>query len=305
MNRWRSYFELLRLPAVFTAMADVLMGYLVTHGDLRPFSHSGFLVAASAMLYLAGMALNDYFDADLDAIERPQRPIPSGRLTLRAAGTLGWVLLFGGVLLALFVASVTGEAAPFCVAVSLACCIYFYDALHKKLPGGPILMGFCRSLNVLLGMSLTTAAGSMTTPYFWTYPQIALAVGIGTYIVGVTIFARTEAGQSSRRQLSAGIAIMVAGIALLGFGATHVGNESHYRWIVWLVIAAYVVLRHGVALATPNPRAVQRSVRHALRMLIFLDSVVAFEAAPHSSGSLFILLLYVPMLILEYWFSTT
>ena len=97
----------------------------------------------------------------------------------------------------------------------------------------------------------------------------------------------------------------MAGIATLAFGASHVGNHSNYRWIVWLIIAAYVFVRHSLLGSKPTHGAVQKSVRHALRMLIFLDFVVAFEAAPHSGGSMLILLLFAPMLFLEYWFSTT
>jgi 4-hydroxybenzoate polyprenyltransferase len=302
---WRAYFELLRLPAVFTAIADVMMGYLVTHGDLHPFSYSGVLVAASAMMYLAGMVLNDYYDADVDAIERPQRPIPSGRIERRTAGKVGWTLLLAGIV----VAGLTGFAArdltPFYVAAFLATSIFLYDRFHKTWSAAPLLMGLCRTLNVLFGMSLYQAAGDTTTRIIWTYPQLAIAAGIGVYIIGVTVFARTESRTSARRQIAAGIAVMAAGVALLGFGANYVGNQSQYRWIVWLLIAVYVVLRHGLALVSPGPRTVQRWVRHALRMLIFLDFIVAFEAAPHSSGCLLILILLAPMLLLERWASTT
>jgi 4-hydroxybenzoate polyprenyltransferase len=304
-GNWRAYFELLRLPAVFTAIADVMMGYLVAHGDLRPLSHSALLVASSALLYLAGMVLNDYYDADADALERPERPVPSGRISPHAAARLGWGLLWAGVAVAGLAALVAKSPAPFFFATMLGYFIYLYDRLHEHLILAPLLMGFCRFLNVLLGMSLLAASSEMPTPVPWTSTHFAIAAGIGVYIAGVTIFARTEATSSSRRGLAAGIVVMAMGIAFLAFGASHVGNQSHYRWIVWLVIGAYAVIRHSLALVAADSRTVQKSVRHALRMLIFLDFVVAFEAAPHSSGCMLILLLYVPMLALEYWFSTT
>jgi 4-hydroxybenzoate polyprenyltransferase len=271
---WRAYFELLRFPAVFTAIADVMMGYLVTHGDLRPFRLSGLLVLSSALMYLAGMVLNDYYDAEIDAIERPNRPIPSGRVARRFAAVFGWALLAGGVSVAAFLSFLAKNYPPLWVAVALGTCIYIYDGLHHRLLVAPLLMGLCRALNVL-------------------------------YIVGVTLFARAEASVSSRNQLASGIVVMLIGIATLAHGASHVGNPSPYRWIVWLAVGLYVAVRHALALVSGESHAVQRSVRLALRMLIFLDFLVAFEAAPHSSGSMLILLLYVPMLILEYWFSTT
>jgi 4-hydroxybenzoate polyprenyltransferase len=304
MNRWRAYFELLRLPAVFTAMADVMMGYLVTHGDLRPVAHSGLLILSSASMYLAGMVLNDINDVDVDAIERPQRPIPSGRIPLASANRLGWRLLVGGVTAAWLAGFLAGSFGPGIVAALLGTCIMLYDIVLKHTAIAPLVMGSCRLLNVLLGMSLAETTDTML-PHPWAAAEWAIAAGIGIYIVGVTIFARTEARASDRRQLAAGILMMLVGVATLAFGACHVGNESHLRWIVWCVIGIYVVLRHGVALIEADARAVQKSVRHALRMLIFLDFVVAFEAAPHSAGSMLILLLFVPMLALEYWFSTT
>ena len=69
-NRWRAYFELLRLPAVFTAMADVMMGYLVTQGSFQPPWAVALLIASSSLIYLAGMVLNDVHDVDVDAVQR-------------------------------------------------------------------------------------------------------------------------------------------------------------------------------------------------------------------------------------------
>jgi 4-hydroxybenzoate polyprenyltransferase len=294
----------MRFPAVFTAIADVMMGYLVTHGDLRPYLHSGLLALSSGMTYLSGMVLNDYFDAAVDAMERPQRPIPSGRVAAASARKLGLGLFAGGFVVAIFTAAIAQDARPVLIAMFLACFVFAYDDRFKRTAIAPFLMGTCRLFNVLLGMSLAATADTML-PRAWTAAEWTIAAGIGIYIVGVTIFARSEERTSLRGQLATGIFVMVAGIATLAFGASHVGNHSNYRWIVWLMIAAYVVLRHSFAMMSADARTVQKSVRHALRMLIVLDFVVAFEAAPHSGGSMLILLLYVPMLALEYSFSTT
>jgi 4-hydroxybenzoate polyprenyltransferase len=166
-------------------------------------------------------------------------------------------------------------------------------------------MGAGRFLNALLGMSLAADVATPTSLRAWTGAEWLIASGLGIYIVGVTIFARKEAAQSPRVELALGICVMLVGIASLAYGAAHVGNESRYQWIVWLVVGVYIAMRHLLALVSADSRSVQRSVRFALRMLIFLDFLVAFEAAPRSGGCMIILLLYVPMLALEYWFSTT
>jgi 4-hydroxybenzoate polyprenyltransferase len=301
---WRAYFELLRLPAVFTAIADVMMGYLVTKGVFQPPWAVALLIAVSSLIYLAGMVLNDVHDLSVDAVERPQRPIPSGRVSLAAANRLGWGLLAGGVIAAWLVGYLAGSFRPGIVATLLATAAVLYDVVLKRTAIAPLVMGSCRFLNVLLGMSLAEKTDTML-PRPWTAAEWTIAAGIGIYIVGVTIFARTEARETPRRQLATGLAIMAAGILTLAAGASRVGNSSHYRWIVWLVIGAFVVVRHSASVLVAQPRAIQRSIRTALRTLIFLDAVVAFEAAPHSAGYLLILALFAPMLFLEYWFSTT
>ncbi|MCO6457924.1 MAG: UbiA family prenyltransferase, partial [Pirellulaceae bacterium] len=92
------YLRLLRIPNVFTAVADVTMGFLVVHGGLQPWPAFACLVAASCLLYLAGMVLNDVFDIEVDRRERPERPLPSGRIPLGRARWLGLGMLGGGVL---------------------------------------------------------------------------------------------------------------------------------------------------------------------------------------------------------------
>src|SRR6266852_4753634 len=85
---WRAYAQLVRLPNVFTAMADIVLGWLGARATGTPDTRwPGFalLLAASACLYSGGMVWNDFFDVEQDRRERPYRPLPSGRITRRAA----------------------------------------------------------------------------------------------------------------------------------------------------------------------------------------------------------------------------
>src|SRR5438477_2082965 len=96
MNRLRAFAQLVRLPNVFTALADIALGALVT-GALPPRWLPFVLLAlASACLYCGGMVWNDYFDIEQDRRERPFRPLPSGRVSRPAALRLGTGLLAGG-----------------------------------------------------------------------------------------------------------------------------------------------------------------------------------------------------------------
>ena len=88
-----AWMQLVRLPTVFTALADILLGtQLVVPAEATTSPRAlGLLLVASAGLYLAGMVFNDVFDRHRDAVERPGRPLPSGRITLSSAVTLGTV----------------------------------------------------------------------------------------------------------------------------------------------------------------------------------------------------------------------
>ena len=85
------------LPTVWTNM---LAGIILVGGaadDPRVWP----MVGAMSLFYVGGMYLNDAFDADIDAIERPERPIPSGQVRRTLVFRLGFVMLaFGIVLLA-------------------------------------------------------------------------------------------------------------------------------------------------------------------------------------------------------------
>ena len=202
-----AWLQLVRLPNVFTAVADVTMGYLVTHGDLEPRRDFASLAIASCLLYLSGMVLNDVFDAEVDATEHPDRPIPSGRILRRSAAVVGWGLLISGALVAWILSFRVNDWRPGATATLLAACVLLYDGGLKRTRLGPMVMGECRLLNVLLGMSL------LVIP--WGKREVLIAVGIGVYIMGVTMFARTDAHVSSRRRLAKSFAVLLAGMVIL------------------------------------------------------------------------------------------
>jgi 4-hydroxybenzoate polyprenyltransferase len=310
-GKWRAYLELLRFPAVFTVIADVMMGYLVARGELQPARLFALTLVASCCLYLGGMVLNDVYDADLDARERPERPIPSDRIRRTTAARLGWILLLGGVGLFYWASVLVDGQAVGISSIFLAGAIWVYDAVAKRTPLAPIVMGICRGLNVALVMglaaySLKPAIAPLATP-----SERAIGMGLALYIAGVTWFARSEARTSSRWQLAAGMISMIAG--LIFYAAAPLVNHSRpalvsigqVGWaILWLAIAGVILRRCALAAANPQPRLVQIAVRGTLRSLIFIDAaiVLGFCGADWAWA---ILALLVPMLLLERWASTT
>src|SRR5687768_15332070 len=103
--RLLAFAQLLRLPNVFTAFADVGLGAAAAGYVSDQPGAFLLLLAASGCLYLSGMAWNDYFDRHEDAKARPFRPIPSGRVAPRTALALAAALMLAG---GLFAAAVTG-----------------------------------------------------------------------------------------------------------------------------------------------------------------------------------------------------
>ncbi|SCG80614.1 SCO3242 family prenyltransferase [Micromonospora rifamycinica] len=138
--------ELVRAPAALSVPGDLVAGAAAA-GVLGP--RTAGLAGASVLLYWAGMAANDWADHRLDAEERPERPIPSGRVSPVAAAGVAAGLTAAGLSLA---AAVGGRRAA-AVALPLAATIWGYDLVAKNTAAGPAVMAACRGLDVLLGAS--------------------------------------------------------------------------------------------------------------------------------------------------------
>jgi UbiA prenyltransferase family len=171
----RAVAELVRAPAALTVPGDALAGAAAAGW---PFgAATPVLALSSTLLYWAGMALNDYADRDLDAVERPERPIPSGRV--RPGFALG--LSAGLTAAAIGAAGLAGGRRALGVAVPLAATVWAYDLVLKATPAGPAAMAAARSLDVLLGAGTGRLREAM-----------APAVMVGAHTLAVTALSRRE-----------------------------------------------------------------------------------------------------------------
>jgi 4-hydroxybenzoate polyprenyltransferase len=318
-STFRDYLQLMRLPAVFTAMADVTMGFLFvqlggTQWSPTPsdFATLATLVAASSLLYVAGMVLNDVFDVDIDCRERPERPIPSGRVPLDSARRLGWRLLTLGVVAGTGAVFFTGSLRSGVVAAILATAVLLYDAWLKRTPLGPVGMGACRTLNVLLGMSAVDA------PFHVEHWLVAGAIGV--YVAGITLFARKEAEQSTRRQLTAATLVIALGIAMLAcvpMWSDRLIPELHGEPRAWYVIAGlqrwrvlvvlmgvWILRRFFKAIADPTPKRVRFAVSQGILSIVMLDAVACY-AVRGAFWAIMIVLFLLPAAFLGRRIQTT
>ncbi|WP_327122187.1 UbiA family prenyltransferase [Streptomyces sp. NBC_01341] len=167
-GRLRAWAELLRVSALFSVPGDALAGAAAV--GRRPGRGTALAVGASLCLYEAGMALNDWADREEDALDRPHRPIPSGRVAPGAALAAAGALTAAGLALA----SRAGRPA-LAVATGLAATVWAYDLHLKHTKLGPAAMASARALDLLLGATATAVPG---TPQA-TLPSAVAAPGRG------------------------------------------------------------------------------------------------------------------------------
>lgn len=163
------------LPTVWTntLAAAVLAGAR----DFGP--QFALMLLAFSLFYTGGMFLNDAFDAATDAIERPERPIPSGEIGPRAVFGYGFALMAAGIALLGWIG-----LAPALAGLALAGAITFYDWNHKANPFSPVVMGLCRVL-VYVGAALCYTL-ALPAP-LWIGAALMLC-----YLIGLTYVAKQE-----------------------------------------------------------------------------------------------------------------
>ncbi len=198
----KPWFQLVRIPTVFSAMCNAYAGYWIGEGKAG-FSSLIFGMLASGLFLMAGMILNDIADFHEDLRDRPQRPLPSGAISRSAA----WVSALTMMILGL---GLQGLANPVCTAVGvlLIGAIFAYNFILKNTVIGPLSMGLCRLLNLLTGIALG-ANGLSDLLYLPMSTYVVLGL-LGFYVACVTFLAREETrGNSSGR-----IKVFFAGLAL-------------------------------------------------------------------------------------------
>lgn len=287
------YLQLIRLPLLPSALGNICLGAISAGINQDNALSFILLLFSSAFLYSSGMAWNDYFDAKIDAIERPERPIPSGKITLKNAAIFAAILMTIGIASALLVELLRGfSGTTFTIALAVAFFILAYDGGGKNFIIGPILMGSCRFFNVLLGWSVV---GQPFTEI--AYLQAGI---IGIYIVGVTWYARNEAEQSNRISLVAASLIIISALFIGLISPTFKYQQNETTWLypyLFFLLMARLTKALLKGIQDPTPGNVQLGVVTCLKSLILLDCVLTIGIA--GWVGLWILVLLAPSLIMS------
>ncbi|MBJ6622549.1 MULTISPECIES: SCO3242 family prenyltransferase [Streptomyces] len=285
-----AWAELLRLPALFTVPGDALAGAAAT--GARPGRRTLLAIGSSLCLYEAGMALNDWADRAEDAVERPHRPLPSGRVRPAAALTAAGVLTGAGLALA------AGAGRPaLAVAAHLAATVWAYDLGLKHTPAGPVAMAAARGLDLLLGAA-ATGGGTRAA-----LPSAAL---LGSHTLAVTAVSRRETTGGSvlaplaalattgvltrlvadgRIRLPAGRRAAAApGLSGSTPPARPTGTNGALTTALAAAYAATAARPYVHAALNPSPPLTQRAVGGGIRATVPLQAALAARAgAPVAS----------------------
>lgn len=263
--RWQTALTLGRVSNLPTVWTNTLAGVVLAGGviDLR----FPLLLLATSAFYVGGMWLNDAFDREIDARERPERPIPSGQISARSVFAIGFGLLALGLALLLQVgfgfASGTG-VWPALGGLALAGAIVLYDAWHKHNPISPLLMGLCRVLvYITAGLAITIALP---------WPLVAGAGALLCHLIGLTYVAKQET-LGTVRNLWPLVFLMAPPV----YGAAVGGFDSASGLFLWLGFVAAL----GVALALliqRRPGDVPRAVVLLIAGISLLDGLLLAAA---------------------------
>lgn len=286
MEKGLGIVRLMRLANVVTAVADVLAGiaisgYFTASADYYPVV---LLCISTIGLYSGGIIFNDVFDAGLDAIERPERPIPSGLVSVAEATAIGTLFFSAGL-----AAAALFQPLSFLIAVLivLACLCYNRWAKHYTV-WGPLNMGICRGLNLMLGVSILAPEINN----WWFLGLIPLI-----YIASITIISRGEVHGGNRNMLTiAAVLYTVVIISILGISASRNNIELTLIFLVPLVFMIFKPLLRAFRL--PSAQNIGKAVKAGVIALILLNASWA-----GAFGIWQVALIIVILLPLSLWLS--
>jgi 4-hydroxybenzoate polyprenyltransferase len=263
------YLRLMRPANIVTSVADVLAGVAIsgyflnlhiTTGSLYPIV---LLCLSTVGLYGGGIVFNDIFDAELDKVERPERAIPSGAISIKEATVFGIFLLLWGIGFAFSYSNHSGA-----IAVAIA----FFSLLYNKVSKpnaffGPLNMGICRGLNLLLGISIVIASLDK-----WYYLAIVPVI----YIFSITMISRGEVHGGNKRNLYIGGFLYLVVIFAIHLMSGQQGHKIMLFTLLFLLPFAWMIYQPLFkAIKDPIGKNIGVAVKAGVISLILMDAAWA------------------------------
>ncbi|PUZ27622.1 polyprenyltransferase [Chitinophaga costaii] len=279
----------MRPANLLTAVADILAGIAVagyfstafiTYLDILPLA---CLCLATIGLYGGGVVFNDVMDARLDQIERPERPIPSGVISRSQAIIQGAYLLLVGILAAFTVSTVSGL-----LGISIAAAALIYNKWGKHLDfWGPLNMGLCRGLNLLLGISIIP--GVLLN--FWWLGLIPVL-----YIAAITMISRGEVHGGNVSTLR--VAVLLYTLVLSTILLISWRNGHLLVTLPFVALTAYIIYRPLIqAIRLPAGPNIGKAVQGGILALIVINAAWAAAFSDWTYALIILALLPISMLL--------
>ena len=266
----RALLDLGRVSNLPTVWSNCLAGWWLGGGE--NFGKLPLLLLGVSALCTGGMFLNAAFDADFDRHRHPERPVPSGAISLAAVWNWGWAWLALGLLCLTILGKTTGA-----LAIVLAICIVIYDAAHKAFTASPWLMGVCRFWVYAIAGS-TGALGLNGWP-------IWCGVALAFYAAGLGWVAQREGFRKPIPYWP--LALLAAPILLAGLMDA---GESRLPG-VWLSLVLVLWLAYCTrTIFQPGEANVPRIVSGLLAGIVFVDWLAVAPECPHELSCVFLIL---------------
>jgi hypothetical protein len=258
---WLVALRLGRVSNLPTVWTNTLAGIVLAGGSvLAPWTLP--LLVALSLFYTAGMYLNDAFDAGIDALERPERPIPAGLVSAETVFATGFCMMALGLGVLLWVGfGIAGGTGidPVFGGLGLCAAIVLYNRRHKGNPWGPVLMGICRVLvYVTAGLAVTSELPA---------PLRTGALMLLCYLIGLTYVAKQETLGEVRNlwPLLFLAAPAVYGLTMATGGPTNA--LMLFFFVAWVGVALWFLRRR-------RPGDVPRAVVSLIAGISLLDALL-------------------------------
>lgn len=281
-----NYLTLIRLPNIFTTIPNILVGYfLFTHIKDTNYIDLFLLISISILLYIGGIVLNDYVDLKKDKKERPSRPLPSNKIPKKNALYIYIISISSSVILSILT-SVTG----FLITVIIIALIFIYNLYSKERSLGPVNMGLIRSLNVLLGSSISF---SLLDLQFTSLKVIIILFFEFLYVFVITFTSRNEVKKDSTENhflLSFSIIYLIIFSILFLIFIDIFNFDSIINTIIFTVAIVYSHLYFY-----KNKISIQKLISLLIIFMVIYDSIFIVDSIGYLYGSTVLLL--IPLII--------
>lgn len=146
---------------------------------------TGFFISGAAMI------TNDYFDLEVDRINHPQRPLPSGRISSIEVMILACLFSVAGLVTSALLGPLALALAAVMWTVSN---LYNWRYKETGLPGN-MMVGLCLAMLFILG---GVAVGRWANPMVWTFSALVFIFDLGEEIAGGAMDMEGDRKRSSR-----------------------------------------------------------------------------------------------------------